>query len=141
RELLGAELDEQQRGVRVAKLGVDHVGKAGDDHRVRVAIAVLVGGQAADANLPATRRFRQVDTTRALIAAGGLPGYGLIQHLNVRAAIGGHVYRIADRVAVDVALVVLALERWPGEPNTHRRQLSVADRTHPRGIAAKLSID
>lgn len=140
-ELLCAELDIQQGRVRVAQLRVDHLGVAGDQHGVGDTVVVLVRRQAPHAQLPATGGRRQVDSAGALVAGGGLAIDGLAQYLLIGAAVGGQIYGVFDPVPANVAVGVLLLERRPGEAQTHRGKLGIAQRAHPRRIAAQLDVD
>ncbi|MNN12245.1 hypothetical protein D3C81_1252280 [compost metagenome] len=60
-ELLGVELDVEQRGVRISQLLVDDLGVAGDGHRIGHGTAIGIRGDAAHAQHPARRGLRQVD--------------------------------------------------------------------------------
>jgi len=53
------------------------------------------------------------------------------QHLLVRASVGGHVNRIVDAHAVDIAATVLGLQHRPPESHACRIDNGVVDRVHP----------
>ncbi len=140
-ELAGIELDEQQRGVRVAQLGVDHLGDRLDPHGVGDAVVVLVRRQAAHAHLPAAPRLRQVDTVGALVAAGGLVVQRSLQRFLPGTAVDGDVDRVVDAVADHVTVFLLALDGRPGQAQAHRRELGVAHRADPGRVTLEFDAD
>ncbi|MNZ60736.1 hypothetical protein D3C78_788100 [compost metagenome] len=114
-ELLSTEFHVQQGGVRVAQLGVDHLGDADNHHGVGNAVVLRVGGQPAHLHPPALTCRRQVDTTCALVTRSGFTVHGLTQHFHECPAIGGDIHGILDAIALDVAATVLLLQHRPGE--------------------------
>ena len=83
----------------------------------------------------------QIDATGSLVARGGFAIHRFVEHLLVSTSVRGKVNGILDPVAVNIAFLILALQRWPSQPQAYRGQLGVVQRSHPRSVTLQLNID
>ncbi len=128
-ELLGVVLHAADSGQRVFLVAVDHLRQCLNVHPILGQRAVGLGGDTTGTDRPA-RTGGEFDPVRAFVLGDVLAVDLGRQHLLEGAVVSRHVYRILDAHAINVAALVLALQLWPGEAQTHGIQHGVADGVH-----------
>ncbi len=120
RELSGIKFNVQQRGVRVAKLGIDDLGNRLHFHRIDDVDARGVRRNTAHAQLPASGGLGQVYAMASLVESRRLVVHDTVNHRLICAAINRQIDGVFHTGTNLVAVILLPEQGRPAYADTYR---------------------